>query len=145
MLIWFLILLWPFLSTVVLLLSTLVRPDLTFTSELDMAFFAELTAIVLSHVVAFIAIPLLIMKLLKLSRKEFFAFKIVGVFVIFLQTFLRAIANTTLEPVTSTPGIMPTTLNDIVTTVTILALVGVFAITLYVLKPKKLKNSKSVH
>ena len=137
-LIWFLILLWPLVSTFILLASTLLRSDQTFISEYDTAFFTVLIVIVASHAVAFCTIPLLTLTLFKLSKGEFFALKIVGVFVIFLQTFFRAITNTFFVPRGGTPNVMSTTLDNTVTTVTILVLVGTFIAILYVLRPKRL-------
>lgn len=135
-LIWLLILLWPLLSTIILLASTVLRSDQTFISDYDAAFFTVLIVIVVSHVVAFCTIPLLTLALFKLSKGEFFALKIVGVFVIFLQTFFRAIANTFFLPPGNTPYVMSTALDNIVTMVTILVLVGTFVAILYVLRPK---------
>lgn len=135
-LIWLLITLWPLISTIVLLASTLLRSDQAFISEYDVEFFTVLMLIVASHAVAFCSIPLLTLTLFKLSKGEFFALKIVGVFVIFLQTFFRAITNTFFVPRGGTPNVMSTALDNTVTMVTILVLVGAFIAILYVLRPK---------
>lgn len=144
-LIWLLIILWPLISTIILLASTLLRSDQTFISEYDVAFFTVLMVIVASHAVAFCTIPLLTLTLFKLSKDEFFALKIVGVFVIFLQTFFRAITNTFFVPRGGTPNVMSTALDNTVTTVTIIVLVGTLVGILYVLRPRdSMKSSKFV-
>lgn len=139
---WLLLLLWPLATPLILLILIVLRPDLVFTAEPDLAFYTELIIVVASHIFAFSVIPLIVMWLVNLSEKQFFALKIVGVIVIFVQLALRAMSRLSFgEPIDKTVDIMPAHLNDTVTVVTALALVGTFVGILYVIKKKYLTRS----